>query len=127
MDRVNEALIHIKNSEQAGKRKCLVKPSSKIMGSILGILQKEGYIGDYEHIENRRGGAYEIELKGKINNCKAIKPRYPIKKDEYRKWEKRYLPAKGFGDIIVTTSKGVMTSEEARETEVGGRIIAFIY
>ncbi len=127
MDRVNEALIHLKNSEQAGKETCLVKPSSKMIGNILKILQKKGYIGDYEHIENGRGGAYEIHLKGKINNCKAVKPRYSIKKDEYQKWEKRYLPAKGFGEVIVTTSKGVMTSQEAREIGVGGRIVAFIY
>lgn len=127
MNRLEEAMVNLKNSENAGKRECVVKPASKVIGNILKILQKKDYIGDYEYIDNGKAGIYRIELKGKINDCKAINPRYPAKKTEYTKWEKRLLPSKGFGNLIVTTSKGVMTAKKARERGIGGRIIAYVY
>lgn len=127
MDRVEEAMINLKNSEEASKVECVVKPASKLIGSILKKLQKLEYIGDYEYIDDGKAGIYRIELRGKINYCKAIKPRYPIKKDGYTKLKKRYLPAQGFGNLIVSTSKGIMTAEEAEEREIGGRAIAIVY
>ncbi len=127
MDRLEEAMINIKNCEDAGKEECVVKPASKLIGNILQILQKQEYIGDYEYVDDGKAGIYRIELKGKINNCRAVKPRYPVKKGEYVEWEKRFLPAKNFGEIIVTTPKGIMTSDKAKEREVGGRLIAYVY
>ncbi len=89
MDRLEEAMINLKNSEDASKKECVVKPASKLIGNILKILQKEDYIGDYEYVDDGKAGIYRIELIGRINNCRAIKPRYPVKKDEYTKWKKR--------------------------------------
>jgi len=127
MDRLEEAMINLKNSEDASKEECMIKPASKLIGNILKILQKKDYIGEYEYIDDGKAGIYRVELKGNINDCKAIKPRYPVKKDEYTNWKKRYLPAERFGNLIVTTPKGVMTAEEAEERETGGRTIAYIY
>lgn len=127
MDRLEEAMVNIKNCEDAGKEGCIVKPASKLIGNILQILQKQEYIGDYEYIDNGKAGIYRVELEGKINDCKAINPRYPTKKDEYTKWEKRFLPAENFGHIIVTTPKGIMTAQKAKERNLGGRIIAYVY
>jgi len=126
-DNVTNALINIKNNENAGKTKCTIKPASKIIGSILKIIQKEGYIGNFELIENGKAGEYKIQLIGKINNCKAIKPRYAVKKDEYTKWEQRYLPSKNLGILIISTPKGLMTQQEAKKMETGGKLIAYIY
>jgi len=127
MDRLGEAMINLKNSEEASKEECVIKPASKLIGNILKILQKKGYIGEYEFIEDGKAGIYRVMLKGTINDCKAIKPRYPVKKNEYSKWKESYLPAEGFGHLIVTTSKGIMTAEEADEREIGGRVIAYVY
>ncbi len=127
MDRLEEAMINLKNSEDASKKECTIKPASKLIGNILKILQKKDYIGEYEFIDNGKAGIYRVELKGNINDCKAIKPRYPVKKNEYADWKKRYLPAEGFGNLIVTTPKGLMTAEEAEERETGGRTIAYVY
>ena len=64
---------------------------------------------------------------GNINKCGSIKPRYNIKKEDYEKFEKRYLPAKDFGFLIVSTSKGVMSHMEAKEKNIGGRLLAYFY
>lgn len=126
-DNVTNALINIKNNENAGKTECTIKPASKIISSILKIIQKEGYIGNFELIEDGKAGKYKIQLIGKINNCKAIKPRYAVKKDEYSKWEQRYLPSKNLGILIISTPKGLMTQHEAKKIETGGKLIAYIY
>ena len=57
----------------------------------------------------------------------AIKPRFAVKATEYEKFEKRYLPAKGFGILIVSTVKGLMTHYEAKQQGLGGRLIAYCY
>ena len=127
MDILADALTNIKNCEMAGKRECMVKPASKIVGAILKIMQKEDYLGNFEFIDNGKAGIYKVQLVGKINKCKAIKPRYSVKHDEFLKWEKRFLPAKGFGLIIVSTPLGIMTHKEAKQKHVGGKLLAFIY
>ena len=48
-------------------------------------------------------------------------------KDEFEKFEKRYLPAKNFGILIVTTPEGIMTHNEAKERGIGGRLLAYMY
>jgi len=127
MDPIADGLINIKNCESARKTECRIKPASKLMGEILKILQKEEYIGNFEFIENGRGGEYKIQLFGKINECKAIKPRYPLKKEEYTNWEKRYLPSKDFGKLIISTPKGLLTHTEAKTEKIGGKLIAYVY
>ncbi|MCD6542744.1 MAG: 30S ribosomal protein S8, partial [Thermoplasmata archaeon] len=72
-------------------------------------------------------GYYEVELKGTINDCKAIKPRYPIKRDEMEKWESRYLPARDFGILILTTNQGVISNKKAKELGIGGKLHAYVY
>lgn len=94
---------------------------------MLKVLQKEGYIGEYEYIDNNKGGKYRIELTGKINECKAVKPRFPIKKDEYKEYEKEYLPGQGIGTLIISTPQGVMSQKEAKQEKTGGRLLAYVY
>ncbi len=126
-DPVSDALINLKNHENASKKECTFKPASKLIGEILKILLKKGFIGKYELIDDGRDGMFKVQLMGKINQCKTIKPRYAVKKNEYEKYEKRFLPSKDIGTIIVSTSQGVMTHAEAKKKEIGGRLVAFIY
>ena len=127
MDNTADALVNMKNCEMVGKKECLIKPASKLIGGILKIMQKEGYIGTFELIEDGKAGKYQVTLIGKINDCKAIKPRYAIKKDEFTKWEKRYLPSRNLGTLVVSTPKGLMTQKEAKTIGTGGKLIAFFY
>jgi len=126
-DPVADALINLKNHEMASKKECTFKPASKLITEILKILMKKGFIDKYELIDDGRDGMFKVDLRGKINECKAIKPRYAVKKNEFEKYEKRFLPSKDIGILIVSTSKGVMTHSDAKKKEVGGRLIAFVY
>ena len=127
LDPMADALISIKNSENVAKDECIIRPASRLIGEILRVMQKFGYVGLYEFVDDGREGMYKIKLKGTINECKAIKPRYAVKKDSFDKFEKRYLPAKNFGILIVSTPKGVMSHKEAADEKLGGRLLAFVY
>ena len=56
-----------------------------------------------------------------------IKPRYPVKREDLEKWESRYLPARDFGLLILTTTKGIISQNEAKEKGLGGKVLAFVY
>lgn len=126
-DALSTALSNIFNAEKIGKQSCLVKPVSKTVKVVLDIMKNNNYLGDIEYTDNKKGGIAKINLLGNLNKCGPIKPRYNIKKGEYEKFEKRYLPAKDFGFLIVTTSKGVMTHIEAKTNNLGGRLLAYFY
>ena len=127
IDPLANALSTIMNNEVRGKKECLIYPASKLIINVLKTMQKEGYIGNIEYIEDGRGGKLKVELLGRINKCGVIKPRFPVKKDEFEKWEERYLPARDIGILIVSTSKGVMTHIEAKRQGIGGVLLAYVY
>jgi len=126
-DPLARALSAIRNAEARGKSTVIVRPVSKLLGKILELLKKEDYIKSFKYIDDRRGGIYEIELAGTINKIGAIKPRFSVKIKDYEKFEERYLPAKDFGRLIVSTPKGVMTHIEAKEKKLGGVLLAYVY
>jgi len=126
-DLINDAITNIRNHERIGKGECVVRPTSKLLIDILRVFQKDGYIGEFELSEDKRGGSIRIKLNKKINDCGVIKPRFNIKNDEFPKWEKRFLPARDFGILVITTPQGVMNHKEAREKGVGGRLLAYVY
>lgn len=127
MDPLANALSMIKNYENARKREVVVKPASKLIAEVLRIAQQDDFIGEFEFIDDGKAGKFRIMLLGKINRCGVIRPRHAVKRDGYEKWEKRYLPAAGFGVLVVSTPKGVMTHTQAEEQGVGGRLLAYIY
>ena len=126
-DPLANALSKVLNAELAGKKECIIKPYSKLIKAVFKIMQREGYIGEQKEVDDGRGGYLVVNLIGAINKCGAIKPRYDVCLDEFEKFEKRYLPAKDFGFLIVSTSKGLMTHTEAKKVGVGGKLIAFVY
>jgi small subunit ribosomal protein S8 len=127
MDPLANALSIIKNCENARKREAVIAPASKLIGNVLRVMQQEGFIGKFEFVDDGRAGKFRVQLLGKINNCGVVKPRFAVKRDQYEKWEKRFLPAVGFGILIVSTQKGVMAHAMAIEQGMGGRLIAYVY
>ena len=115
------------NARQVGKPEVVIEPASELVKNVLIILQQKGYIGLFEHIENQRGGKFKVEVGNAINKASVIKPRFSVSKDDYQKYEKRYLPARGFGDLIVTTPQGVMSHQEANEKGIGGKLLGYVY
>jgi len=126
-DLINDALVAIKNAEAVGKPNLVVSPTSKLLKGVLKIMQQAGYIGEFEYIDDHRGGKFQITLPHKLNKCSVIKPRFPVKRGEYEKWEQRYLPAADFGVLIVSTSSGLMTHYDSKKKGLGGRLIAYVY
>ena len=126
-DPLANALSNILNKENARTKECLIKPSSKIIKEILSIMKDNYYIGEFKEIEDSKGNILSVELLNKINKCGVIKPRFSIKKDGYEKFEKRFLPAKGFGILIISTPQGIMTNEEAKKKGIGGKLLSYCY
>ncbi|HZD42503.1 MAG TPA: 30S ribosomal protein S8 [Methanomicrobiales archaeon] len=127
LNTISDAMSTIKNAADTGKPECILEPASKILGAMLRIMQERGYIGGFEYIDDRRGGQFRVLLSGRINRCGAINPRFNVGLDEMEYWETRYLPAKNFGILILTTSQGVMSHDEARSKGIGGELLGFVY
>ncbi|MBW3019208.1 30S ribosomal protein S8 [Candidatus Woesearchaeota archaeon] len=126
-DPIANVLSALKMYEKVGKRDLLVHPVSNLLKRMLEIMNAEGYVGELEIVSSGRGRVGKLNLLGNINNCGVIKPRFSVALDEYTKFEKRYLPAKGVGILIVSTPQGVMAHTEAVKKGIGGRLIAYCY
>ncbi len=127
LDPLANVLSKIENYERARKREVIAAPASKLIGSVLHIMQEGGFIGEFEFIDDRKAGGFRIALLGKVNGCGVVKPRHAVKRGEYTLWEKRYLPAAGFGLLIVSTQRGVISHRQAEEQGLGGRLLAYVY
>ena len=126
-DPLANALSNILNKENARTKECLIKPSSKIIKEVLKIMKDNYYIGEFKEIEDSKGNMLSVQLLNKINKCGVIKPRFSVKKEGYEKFEKRFLPAKDFGILIVSTPQGIMTNDEAKKKLIGGKLLAYCY
>ncbi len=127
MDSLSNGLTTIMNNEMRNKRDCVISPASKLLGRVLRVLQLNGYIGEFEFIEDGRAGKFKVQLLGRVNKCGAIKPRFPVKSDGFENWEKTYLPAREMGILVVSTPSGVISHKEAKGKSIGGRLLAFVY
>jgi len=127
MDTLTNGLITVINSEMRNKRECIISPASKLLGRVLRIMQLNGFIGEFEFIDDGRSGKFKVQLLGRINKCGAVKPRFPVKVDEFENWEKKFLPSRDVGIMVVSTSQGVIAHKEAEEKNLGGRLLAFVY
>mgnify|MGYP006267987691 FL=1 len=127
MDTLANGLTTIMNNEMRHKRECVINPASKLLGRVLRVMQLNGYIGEFEFVDDGRSGKFKIQLLGRINKCSAIKPRVPVSFDKLETWEKRFLPSKDVGVLVISTSQGVLSHKEANERKIGGRLLAFVY
>eukprot|EP00727_Mastigamoeba_balamuthi_P013121 m51a1_g8431 putative 40S ribosomal protein S8 (131) ;mRNA; f:349926-350528 len=130
MVRINvlaDALKSITNAEKKGKRQVLIRPSSKVIIKFLRVMQQHGYIGDCEVVDDHRAGKIVVSLNGRLNKCGVISPRFDIPVGKFDQWVSDILPARQFGFIILTTSKGIMDHEEATRKHTGGKILGFFY
>src|SRR3989304_3735167 len=121
-DLISDVLSAIKNGDGFGKGE-IVTNASKVVKEILLLMQKNNYIGNFEYVDDGKGGKFKIQLIGNVNNCGAIRPRFAVRKDEFDKYEKRFLPAEGFGFLIVSTSQGVFTHDDAKKKGLGGKLL----
>lgn len=126
-DPLAAALTKILNAERIGKKEVLIKPASKIVKKILVLMNENNYIGSFEETNDGKSGILKVNLLGNLNKCGVIKPRFSTKKNNFEKWEKRYLLAKDFGLLFVSTPQGVCTHTMAKEKGTGGKLLAYCY
>jgi len=71
------------NTEDRRKDSCIIFPTSKLAIEVLNTLKNNGYIKEFEHIDDNKGGKFVVKLLAKIEKCGAVSPRFKVKKDEY--------------------------------------------
>ena len=127
MDTLANGLTTVINNEMRNKRECIISPASKLLGRVLRIMQLNGFVGEFEFIDDGRSGKFKVQLLGRINKCGGIRPRFAVRVEEFEGWEKKFLPSRDVGIMVVSTSKGVISHREAEEKNIGGRLLAFVY
>ena len=120
-DIISDSLNQIMNAKRAKKDTLVLERSSQLLLKVLDMMKNLGYI-EYEKNDKK----IKITIK-ELNHCKAIKPRYTVAKDKIEFYSRRFLPARNFGYIIVSTNKGLMIHSEAQENKLGGCLIAYFY
>jgi len=130
LDTLANALATIQNSEMRGKKEAIIMPASKLIAAVLRVMQSEGYIGEFEYIDDGRWGKFRVQLLGRINKTGVVKPRIPVSYRELTAMPeslRKYLASRDIGVLILSTNQGVMTHREAIEKKIGGVVIAYVY
>ncbi|PRQ32788.1 putative ribosomal protein S8 [Rosa chinensis] len=113
---LNDALKSMYNAEKRDKRQVMIRLSSKVIIKLLIVMQKNGYIGEFEYVDDHKSGKIMVELNGRLN-----------KRLKVEGWATRLLLSRQFRYIVLTTSAGIMDHEEARRKNVGGKVLGFFY
>lgn len=127
-DLIADGFTMIRNAMMA-KKEAVEIPASNTLKSILGILKKENYIENFKFIEDKKQGLVRVYLKY-IAGRPAIRNIRRISRPSLRQYVKSHkipLVLRGRGIAIISTSKGIMTDEEARQQNAGGEIIAYVW
>ena len=121
-------LTRIRNANRVGRRMVLI-PKSKICTGIAQVLKDEGYIEEFDVIDDEQQGQIRVKLKYSLTGQKVIheidrtsKPGCRV----YRKVDELPSVLNGMGIAVVSTSKGVMSDRKAREQNVGGELLCVV-
>lgn len=128
-DPIADMLTIIRNASSSKKDVAEVK-GSLLSESVLKILKKEGFISNYKTIKDNKQGILRVYLKYLKNGTPAILGLKRISKPGLRIYKKADEIPKvysGLGVAIISTSKGLLTDEEARENKVGGEVLCYAW
>jgi len=128
-DPIADMLTRIRNANQM-KHKTVNVPASKLKAEILGVLKQEGYIVDFERLNDGVQGTLKVTLKYSKTEERIIRGLKKISKPGLRVYAKTDDIPKvlnGLGIAIISTSKGLMTDRVARSQKVGGEVIAYVW
>ncbi len=128
-DTIADLLTRIRNANTA-KHATVDVPASNVKKSITQILVDEGYLKGFQVIDDGKQGIIRITLKYDENNASVITGLRRVSKPGlriYSSCEDMPKVMKGLGIAIVSTSKGIVTDKKARELNVGGEVLAFVW
>jgi small subunit ribosomal protein S8 len=128
-DPIADLLTRIRNANTVNNDRIEV-PGSKMKKAIVEILKSEGFIRDYEWIDNGHQGTMRVFLKYGPNKTKVISGLRRISKPGLRVYAKKDQVPRvlgGLGIAILSTSKGIMTDKKARQDGLGGEVLCYIW
>ena len=128
-DPIADMLTRIRNANNA-KHDTVDVPASNMKKAIAQILLDEGYIKNFQVVEDGTQGVIHISLKYNAGKEKVITGLRRVSKPGLRVYvgaDELPQVLRGLGIAIVSTSKGVMTDKKAREAHVGGEVLAFVW
>ncbi len=128
-DPIADMLTRIRNANTVG-HKTVEIPASKMKKAIAEILKEEGYIEDFEVIEDDKQGIIKVTMKYGANREKVISGIKKISKPGLKVYAKANEVPKvlgGLGIAIISTSKGIVSDKEARKLGVGGEVICYVW
>ena len=128
-DPIADMLTRIRNANTVG-HKTVDVPASNMKKSIAGILKEEGYITDFEVIDDNKQGVIRITMKYGADKERVISGLKKISKPGLKVYAKRNEVPKvlgGLGIAIISTSKGVISDKEARNLGIGGEVICYVW
>ena len=122
-DVVADGLNQIMNAKRVEKRELVIRRYSKILIGLLEMMKVAGHV-DYSVDEEARSVKVSII---KLNECRAVKPRYYVGVVDIDKYLRRFLPSRNFGVLVISTNKGLVSHKDAIEYKIGGSVIAYFY
>ena len=128
-DPIADMLTRIRNANMVG-HKTVDVPASNMKKAIAGILKEEGYIDDFEVIDDDKQGVIKITMKYGADKEHVISGLKKISKPGLKVYAKRNEVPKvlgGLGIAIISTSKGIISDKKARQLGVGGEVICYVW
>jgi ribosomal protein S8 len=122
-DIVADGLNQIMNSKRVGKRELTIKMYSKVLLNLFEMMKSKGHI---DYVVNEEAKTVTVTII-KVNECKAVKPRYYASVTAIDKYLRRFLPSRNFGSLVMSTNMGLLDHKEAVKNNVGGSVIAYFY
>ena len=122
-DIVADGLNQIMNAKRVEKREFTISRYSKVLLNLFKMMKEGGHI-DYEVNEEDKTVRVKII---KLNECRAVKPRYYVSVAGIDKYLRRFLPSRKFGNLVISTNLGLLGHKDAIKNNVGGSVIAYFY
>ena len=128
-DSIGDMLTRIRNAATV-RHDTVEMPASKLKIAILKILKEEGFISDYEIVKGKQPRTLRIRLKYGENNKSIISGIERVSKPGLRKYtgtDSMPRVLNGLGIAILSTSQGLMSDKEARQKNIGGEVLCYVY
>ncbi len=122
-DIVADGFNEIMNAKRVGKVELTIKRYSKVLLNLFEMMKSKGHI-DFEVNEEAKTVTVKII---KLNECRAVKPRYYARVADIDKYLRRFLPSRNFGSLVISTNKGLMDQKDSVANKLGGSVIAYFY
>jgi len=122
-DIVSDALNQIMNAKRVERNEVVLRKYSKVLLNLFEMMKRAGHLDYIVDTESKTVRVTIIRL----NECRAVKPRYYTGVEGIDNYLRRFLPSRKFGELIISTNNGLLNHHEALKENVGGSIIAYFY